>query len=557
VARRSEPRFGPLAASVLVIVLAVTACEAGSRTAQPGESAAIQLSPARTTTLSLPDGLRVSVPGSAVTSHGTLSAKLIPAPAPPPPGLALDGPVYDLRVNGTALRGRVRLTVPVPASWDGTRTTSPAGALLAFFDPAGSDWQLVPARYDAATQTLVATSPHLSQWSVLTINARRVLDVAADALKGFLGVASAPAPSCPDSAQLPDLGVKVAADIGDLVHWCADDDQGPLLRVTSNRDYPLEVDYPASWSVSRAQAEDPVTGQILSSLPALSLEVSGPSVRTAIIPAGQELDIAPSQGSSGYVRVSPSVEGIIVAALLFSADTLAMTYGDVPGVPASTAATTAQAIAETFDDTSCVADMDTAVHDADVSTAQAAGSVFRDFTDIATGCLARTWATAYGLAGFQATFVTSTLLWLSDGIQLILADSQALVDSAFYWQGYHIYVLSSTPKQPQANPSLPEIVSTRTYVNNGLVYFSVRYTNPAHNAAGFGFAGVNGSGWAPEQHPFSSPSYGIIGADTVDYPFNLGCGTASQVGQSQVEVWIYTTAGQRSMPVVITLTCNS
>ena len=27
---------------------------------------------------------------------------------------------------------------------------------------------------------------------------------------------------------------------------------------------------------------------------------------------------------------------------------------------------------------------------------------------------------------------------------------------------------------------------------------------------GFGFVGVNGSGWAEENHPFWSPSYGII-----------------------------------------------
>lgn len=51
------------------------------------------------------------------------------------------------------------------------------------------------------------------------------------------------------------------------------------------------------------------------------------------------------------------------------------------------------------------------------------------------------------------------------------------------------------------------------------------------------------------------PSYGIVGSDSIAYPFNEGCGTAQQY-DSYVEAWIYDTAGDRSAPVVIHLVCT-
>jgi serine/threonine-protein kinase len=124
---------------------------------------------------------------------------------------------------------------------------------------------------------------------------------------------------------------------------------------------------------------------------------------------------------------------------------------------------------------------------------------------------------------------------------------------------------SSTSAPPSASstsalppkPSAPQITSVQTYANGVLVYFSIHYADPGHDAEGFGFVGINGSGWAEEQHPFSSPSYGIVGPDSIAYPFNLECGTSSQVSQSYVEAWIYDTAGVRSRPVVIQLDCTS
>ena len=113
---------------------------------------------------------------------------------------------------------------------------------------------------------------------------------------------------------------------------------------------------------------------------------------------------------------------------------------------------------------------------------------------------------------------------------------------------------SAAPSGP-ASPAAPEITSVRTYTQGVLVYFDIQYADPGHNAEGFGFVGVNGAGWAEENHPFTSPSYGIVGTDSISYPFNEGCGTAQQY-DSYVQAWIYDTAGDRSKPVVIHLVCS-
>jgi serine/threonine protein kinase len=114
----------------------------------------------------------------------------------------------------------------------------------------------------------------------------------------------------------------------------------------------------------------------------------------------------------------------------------------------------------------------------------------------------------------------------------------------------------STPASTPAAPKVPQITSVGTYQQGALVYFDIHYANPGNNAEGFGFVGVNGSGWAEENHPFSSPSYGIVGPDSIAYPFNEACGTAQQQS-SYVQAWIYDTPAVRSRPVVIHLVCTT
>jgi serine/threonine-protein kinase len=114
------------------------------------------------------------------------------------------------------------------------------------------------------------------------------------------------------------------------------------------------------------------------------------------------------------------------------------------------------------------------------------------------------------------------------------------------------------PPLPDTSPAslpLPQITGVTSYQQGELVYFKITYNDPGNDAVGFGFVGVNGYGIAEENHPFSDPSFGIVGPGTVAYPFNLGCGTDQQI-QGQVQAWIYDTAGDRSKPVVIDLACD-
>jgi pimeloyl-ACP methyl ester carboxylesterase len=111
------------------------------------------------------------------------------------------------------------------------------------------------------------------------------------------------------------------------------------------------------------------------------------------------------------------------------------------------------------------------------------------------------------------------------------------------------------PAQPTGRDI--SITHTGTYRGGQLVYFSIHYSDPHHVARGFGFTGVNGSTWAEEEHPFTSPSYGIVGPHRIDYPFNLGCGTGQEISSSDVKAWIYGTSGTRSQYAVITLTCGA
>ena len=103
---------------------------------------------------------------------------------------------------------------------------------------------------------------------------------------------------------------------------------------------------------------------------------------------------------------------------------------------------------------------------------------------------------------------------------------------------------------------MPQILTASTYWVGRLVYVSLTYADPGNDAAGFGFAGVNGAKWPAESYSFTDPdpAGAIISAGSISYPFDLGCGLA-QPGRAAVKAWIYDTAGDRSRQVTVTLAC--
>jgi serine/threonine protein kinase len=124
----------------------------------------------------------------------------------------------------------------------------------------------------------------------------------------------------------------------------------------------------------------------------------------------------------------------------------------------------------------------------------------------------------------------------------------------------------SSPSSPVASPSqapspspappVPQITSVATYQQGVSVYFDVQYADPGNDAQGFGFMGSNGNRWTEGTYPFSSPDGGIVGPDSIAYPFDLACGTARQ-HVAEIEVWIYDAAGASSGSVVIHLACTA
>jgi Protein kinase domain len=102
----------------------------------------------------------------------------------------------------------------------------------------------------------------------------------------------------------------------------------------------------------------------------------------------------------------------------------------------------------------------------------------------------------------------------------------------------------------------PRITGTYTYQQGETVVFELYYSDPGHDAAGFGFVGVDESDLPRQVIPFSSPGAGVVEAGVISYPLNQGCGTGLEY-TSSVKAWIYDKAGARSKPVVIHLACTS
>jgi eukaryotic-like serine/threonine-protein kinase len=112
-----------------------------------------------------------------------------------------------------------------------------------------------------------------------------------------------------------------------------------------------------------------------------------------------------------------------------------------------------------------------------------------------------------------------------------------------------------TPKRAASAPP-PRIIRTYTYQQGAMVYFEISYSDPGHNAAGFGFVGVEGSLWPRQHYSFSNPAQGIVEPNSIAFPLNQGCGTGFEY-TSTVKAWIYDQAGTRSKPVIIHLACTT
>ena len=109
------------------------------------------------------------------------------------------------------------------------------------------------------------------------------------------------------------------------------------------------------------------------------------------------------------------------------------------------------------------------------------------------------------------------------------------------------------PKPVPSAPA-PRITGIYTYQRGSRVFFEIYYSDPGHNAAGFGFVGVQGTDSREQDYLFSNPAAGIVTGNSIAYPLDQGCGTGLEY-TSTVKAWIYDKAGVRSKPVIIHLAC--
>jgi serine/threonine protein kinase len=120
--------------------------------------------------------------------------------------------------------------------------------------------------------------------------------------------------------------------------------------------------------------------------------------------------------------------------------------------------------------------------------------------------------------------------------------------------------MAARPARPASEPAAPapapRITGTYTYQQGARVFFEISYSDPGHNAAGFGFVGVQGSDWREHDYLFSNPAEGIVAGDSIAYPLDQGCGTGFEY-TSTVKAWIYDKDGVRSKPVIIHLACST
>ncbi len=439
-----------VAVAVVVLAYGCSGTRHGASTA--AAAAPVGLVSGRDAELQLASGVVVNIPGSTVVAAGTLSGSEASPPSSAPGGLAFAGPVYRFQATPASLSGPVTLTFPVPAA-----TGTPAGpnnALLASYDTATEAWTPVPATYDATSHLLTATEPLAPIWAVLRLNAATLIPAVTSALERYIGLAAATAtPTCAGRGQLAADGVKVTSDTGLLVRWCAglSPTGTPMLIVADSRAYPLEADYPAGWSSHLLGPTDPVLQQIVTSV-AAHLPATSRDVSSVIIPGGASVEIDAPLGATGTVTAVASLQGYLIDTLVFAADTLVTTLGDipVPAAPRPDSITTARAVALAFESKDCLHAFDPLAN-SDIFTAPTAGGIgqlFGSGVTMAFGCLAVPMTDAYRLAGSDTGFAAGALLWLVTGIKSVLNRAREPVDNDLLVSSYRISLASGGTPAP-------------------------------------------------------------------------------------------------------------
>lgn len=306
------------------------------------------------------------------------------------------------------------------------------------------------------------------------------------------------------------------------LRWCTEatnDDRQLVVRVRNNRPYAQVLTLPGVPAIG-AYSDDLWTHTISNVLSATQ-----PQGRKLWVASGKQLDVTFEQPSSG-----PATQRIQITP-----------FPDVSG-------TLVRLVAEeshtTVDRVSSLYDCYTDGRNLDRLRDKGPIDVFPAAVEVVESCSSAFSETAEWLV-LAKKAVTRVPDWVTDRRNRL-----PQIDYVVNTRAERTTTTTTTTSSPRP----PQITATSTYTEALLVYARVSYRNGDAAAVGFGFRGARGAGWAPESHPFSNPSYGRVSVGRVDYPFNLGCGSANQY-ESDVEFWLYDSTGLRSASTIIHLKC--
>lgn len=224
---------------------------------------------------------------------GTVTATPVDIDAPFR-GLTAATGTFDVNVDGT-LDGTATVELPLPEDVDPDREVIVA---VHAEDPT-APWEVVASTVHSTADgrhTLAVDTTEFSLFAGWRVNVDALLDTVErdllEPLAADLG-AAADHPTCPGE-ELVREDYTITSDSGDTVYWClGTSDEVPLLRITNNRKYPLELRYSGASVVENP----PVSGALA------QLSRLGSGASTILEPrstVGYRIDVKP--GDTATVR---------------------------------------------------------------------------------------------------------------------------------------------------------------------------------------------------------------------------------------------------------------
>jgi hypothetical protein len=428
-------RYGPVS---LVVVIGLLLTAAGcSRTDTPTR---FSVSADTANTVSAEDGgVTVDIPGSSLSGPGELTVE------PVTDASGMDG--WSIEIDGAELIGDATLRFPMPELVDGEPIP-----VVTYSESLDGPRSLAP-NVTVDGDDLVVATDHFSNWFEDRWNDVR------NAATMWLGerfddLASAgngSPPTCPNEQSVRDDGYTVTSDSGKRVYWCLGEDNGePILKAVNARGYGVAAEYTPGMTVTRTDRDDLLgdLAKLLKSSP------SKADNKVELLASGNqiEFDLA-NHGRRDVdgVMIQPDPGAYLLTALDFAVGTYAWVFKRAGAGDAIDKLRTA------LDGEQCLVEFST------LATTKLSNS--DDVTRFFTTALRMAFDCA-GIAleeadlGFILEGIVEPVLWVMDGVKLVIDGFVAAAETAFDPSGYRITVTHPTRAGKWTDPVV--IVTTNS-----------------------------------------------------------------------------------------------